>query len=62
MRLINEEEREKLMARNVELSQELSEYFKKHANINGIIVTKNPKFIKLINELAANNKKLGLTS
>ena len=62
LRIINEEEREKLMARNTELSYELSEYFKKHANAMGTIVTTDPKFIELINELAANNKNLGLKS
>ena len=60
MRLINEQEREKLMARNTVLSHELNEYFKKHANAEGTILTTDPKFIKLINELAVNNKKLGL--
>ncbi len=62
MCLINEEEREKIMVRNIEVSHELSEYFKKHANAKGTIITTDPQFIKLINELAANNKKLGLTS
>lgn len=50
------------MARNTELSQELTEYFKRHANAKGTIATTDPQFIKLINELAVNNKKLGLKS
>ena len=62
MKIINEEEREKILTRNIDVSQELSEYFKKHANAKGTIITTDPQFINLINELAANNKKLGLTS